>query len=412
MKNNRIKENLEPILPVLSFSVIAEKYFGKSRQWLFQKINESVINDAKYKFNDNEIEILIAALKDINKDISNSINSLSKIQSQNNKQKAKYYTKDNPFNHVLFREWLSFIPNYQNKRFLEPFAGGNNIVSLVLRVDNKIINWNCFDIIPPIVNNVPEFSIVKRDTIKNFPRGFDVCITNPPYLAKNSATRRKLKYPDTYYDDVYKLCLDIMLSNCSFVAAIIPESFVTTNLFHNKLFGVISLNTKIFNDTNCPVCLALFIPNKSDNDFGVYVGDEYIGKYNNLKQYDLSNNKIKSKINWIFNDPNGSIGIKCVDSQNKADIHFHRGELIDPNKIKVSSRAFTRISGLPDNIDIDEFIDRCNKELEEYRTNTKDIFLTSFKGLRKDGKYRRRIDFQTVRCILNKALFIYHPTET
>lgn len=190
MKKNKIKENLEQILPVLSFSYVAEKYFGKSRQWLFQKVNENIINDTKYRFNDNELEVLIAALKDIGKDINIAINGLNKIHNRNNKQKAKYYTFDNPFKHSLLKEWLSQIPNYQNKRFLEPFAGSNNIVTLVRQIDDSIVNWNCFDIAPPLMNNAPEFDITKRDTIKNFPKGFDVCVTNPPYLAKNSATRR------------------------------------------------------------------------------------------------------------------------------------------------------------------------------------------------------------------------------
>ena len=45
--------------------------------------------------------------------------------------------------------------------------------------------------------------------------------------------------------------------------------------------------------------------------------------------------------------------------------------------------------------------------LNEYRDKTHDIFLTSFKGLRKDGVYRRRIDFRTVKCIMNKAIKLY-----
>lgn len=194
-----------------------------------------------------------------------------------------------------------------------------------------------------------------------------------------------------------------MLSNCSYVAAIIPESFITTNLFHNRLFGVISLNTKVFNDTNCPVCLALLVPDKIDNDFHVYIGNEYVGKYHQLKEYDLSE-YIDSAINWKFNSSNGSIGVKCFDSQQGADMKFMHGDKINPNDVKVSSRASTRITGLPSEIEIDSFINLCNNILFEYRKQTKDIFLTSFKGLRKDKLYRRRIDFKTVRCILNKAM--------
>ncbi|NDV78755.1 DUF5053 domain-containing protein [Dysgonomonas sp. 511] len=402
MKKSKIKDKLENILPILSLSFISEKYYNKSRQWLYQKINESVVNGSKYKINDNEIDILISALKDIDITLNKSIQELEQIKKRKTKQKAKYYTKSNPFNHKLFIEWLNMIPNYKNSRFLEPFAGSNNIIKLVKDVDNDISNWVCFDIAPPVENNVLQYSVTKRDTIRNFPSGFNICITNPPYLAKNSATRRKLKYPDTHYDDVYKLCLDIMLSDCDYVVAILPESFITSNLFHNRLLGLISLNYNVFDDTNCPVCLALFIPQKLDDNFHIYIGNEYIGTYNQLKNYNLTE-YTNNTINWKFNVPDGSIGVKCVDSQHGADIRFIRGDKINSDDIKISSRTLTRISGLPYNIELKSFIDVCNNVLSEYRMQTNDIFLTSFKGLRKDGKYRRRIDFKTIRCILNKA---------
>ena len=66
------------------------------------------------------------------------------------------------------------------------------------------------------------------DTILNYPVGYDVAITNPPYLAKNSATRRKLKYSYPEYEDLYQKCLEVMLEKTQFVAAIIPESFITS----------------------------------------------------------------------------------------------------------------------------------------------------------------------------------------
>jgi hypothetical protein len=77
---------------------------------------------------------------------------------------------------------------------------------------------------------------------------------------------------------------------------------------------------------------------------------------------------------------------------------------INPNDIKISSRSFTRISGLPKHINLNDFLNECNIILKDYREKTKDVLMTSFKGLRKDGKYRRRLDFKTVRYIMNKAL--------
>ena len=79
-------------------------------------------------------------------------------------------------------------------------------------------------------------------------------------------------------------------------------------------------------------------------------------------------------------------------------------EEISEDKIKVSSRSLTRVSGLPANIDLSIFLEQCNKILTKYREDTEDIFLTSFKGLRKDNKYRKRLDFANAKVIMNSAI--------
>lgn len=314
---------------------------------------------------------------------------------------GQYYTIQNPFIHTLFKEWINLF-QYEDIICLEPYAGANNIVKLVKECGYNI-KWDCYDINPSKSNSVPEYIIKVNDSIINFPKDYKICITNPPYLGKSSARKRKIDYP-WLEDDLYKVCLKLMLENCEYVAAIIPESFITANIHMDRLYGVISLTNKMFEDTNCPVCLALFTPNGSNNNTQIYRNDEYLGTIESLKKYELIEDINGIKYNWVFNDKNGNIGVKTVDNQITNDCNFFYGELINPNDIKISSRAFTRISGLPENINRDEFITKCNNILEKYREQTKDVFLTSFKGVRQDGKYRRRLDFKTIRIILNKSL--------
>jgi len=83
--------------------------------------------------------------------------------------------------------------------------------------------------------NPGSLEVKKRDAIKEFPQGYKLIITNPPYLAKNSAHRKKIDFPTTKYDDLYKLCLEIMLKNCDYVGAIIPASFINADLFLDRL---------------------------------------------------------------------------------------------------------------------------------------------------------------------------------
>lgn len=261
--------------------------------------------------------------------------------------------------------------------------------------------WACFDIKPG--NNVyPQYAIEQRDTLKNYPTGYKIAITNPPYLSKNSATRRGLEYPNTKYDDLYKLCLETMLQNTPYVAAIIPETFITANLFHNRVHSIISLTCRMFDDTDCPVCLALFVPEEqAPKSFDLYAMNDSLGTYLELKRGDIPET---IGINWRFNDPNGEVGIWCIDNTKSESIKFGDGNNIPSAKIKNTSRSLTRVGGIPENIDFDSFIASCNLILQQYRHETKDVFMASFKGLRIDGLYRRRLDFATARRIMNKAL--------
>lgn len=394
----KVKESVENITDLISLSILSRKYFDKERSWFYHKLNEDIVNGQKYEFTDNEIETLICSLINITDEIQCSINNLKQIKSSSIKQKGKFFTENNPFVHPFFQEWMKEIPT---SVFLEPFAGSNNIPMLMSEA-GFTPKWKCYDIAPPRENNKPQYKVVKRNCLTNFPANYKVVITNPPYLAKSSATRQKLSYPHTQYDDLYKMCVDRMLNNSDYIAAIVPESFITSNLFHNRIYGIISLNIKISSKTNCPVCLALFYPDNLSGDFTIYIGDEKVGTYNELKKYDLS--RYENESSWCFNVSNGSIGVKCVDNGIENSICFCLGDSITSSCIKQSSRAYTRISGLPVGANLEGFIDRCNQILNQYRDDTRDIFLTSFKGFRKDGKYRRRIDFSTIRQIMNKAL--------
>jgi len=314
----------------------------------------------------------------------------------NKRELGQYYTVNNPFTYPLFKKWM--CESYDGDTILEPFAGSNNIPRLINESGYKCV-WKCFDIDPSNMNTYPEYVVEQRDTISNFPDGYDVCITNCPYLGKSSAGRRKIDYPWTE-DDLYKVCLNIILNSCEYAAVIIPESFITSRIYRDRLWGVISLTCKMFMDTECPVCLALFAPYKKDN-VEIYSNDIYLGNLNELEDMDFKD--IRYNV-WKFNDPFGSIGVKTIDNQMCDDCRFFNGNEINPELIKVSSRSFTRISGLPDNIDVHKFISLCNESLFEYRQKTKDVLMTSFKGLRTDGKYRRRLDFRTVRCIMDNVL--------
>lgn len=70
---NAIKLQLEDITEIISFSYITKHYFGRSCNWLFQRIHNYNVNGKPARFSEKDIEIFNTALKDI----SNKIGSIS-----------------------------------------------------------------------------------------------------------------------------------------------------------------------------------------------------------------------------------------------------------------------------------------------------------------------------------------------
>ncbi len=72
-----IRQQLEPIIKYTSLSTIAKEYFGKSKEWLYQRLNGNTVNGKPAKFTTEEKKILKSALSDISKkiqDVSISLN--------------------------------------------------------------------------------------------------------------------------------------------------------------------------------------------------------------------------------------------------------------------------------------------------------------------------------------------------
>ncbi len=303
------------------------------------------------------------------------------------RSKGQYYTRGNPFSLRPFLNWSQEV-DLPSRQILEPFAGANNIIKTLQK--NKLCsNFSSFDIAPA------DHQVKQTDTIKYFPQGFDVCVTNPPWLARNSATRRGLVYPDAQYDDLYKHCLELCLNNCRHVAALVPASFLQSGLFLERLSTYILLHDRsMFNDTDNPVCLALFDDRKGD-DVRIYYDNEFIGHL-----HELENSIPEPKQNRCirFNDPEGELGFVAFDRVLAPSIRFCEVEEISDYPIKVSSRYFTRISGELGNVPM--LIHELNEKLEVFRDETQDVFLTPFKGIRKDGRYRRRMDFSMARKLI------------
>lgn len=315
---------------------------------------------------------------------------------------GRYYTCGNPFQFEVFNRW-AIDSKLEQEVILEPFAGAKNIPQLINSTHLKCQDWEYFDIEPGAVG------ITRRDTLTDFPNGFNVCITNPPWLARNSATRRGLPYPEeTHHDDLYKYAIEKCLAHCSWVAAIIPEAFIRSGLFLKRLRDFISLvpqrrhkadqednikeTSSMFEDTEHPVGLALFTPETTSN-VRVWRNNQLLGTLSELRQHlpMTSNNR-----SIVFNDPKGNLGLYAIDNTVTASIRFCPPAELGEYRVRHQGRSITKI-GVPWNVDIDHL----NANLAAIRERTHDVFLTAFKGLRRDGCYRRRLDWGLARSIID-----------
>ncbi len=60
-----VREQLREVLPAVSMAFVAKTYFGKSRQWLYQRINGARVNGKPARLNAAECKVLENALHDI-----------------------------------------------------------------------------------------------------------------------------------------------------------------------------------------------------------------------------------------------------------------------------------------------------------------------------------------------------------
>lgn len=64
-----VKLQLAEISEIISLSWMAKKYFGKSKSWLYQRMNNNVVNGKPCSFTDAEIATFNHALRDISQKI-------------------------------------------------------------------------------------------------------------------------------------------------------------------------------------------------------------------------------------------------------------------------------------------------------------------------------------------------------
>ncbi len=299
---------------------------------------------------------------------------------------------------------VEFIKNSNCDILYDPFAGEGHLLSTVAEIGqyeirgldiDKSLGWDVND----SLERIPHFDNA-------------IIITNPPYLTNYSAVRKGIydsvaKYfESSSYSDLYLIALDRMIEAQKYIVAIIPETFInSTYKLKSYLKSITILEENPFSDTDAPIIVACFDGvEKSFKDIDVYKNDDRIFTLNEVENLRI---RPKNNVDIVFNDVNGWLGVRCVDSTNpneKLRFGFKSNFNYNWEKgIKVSSRLLTLID-----VDVEErdrtlLVTYCNEILNKLREDSFDTILSPFKGNAKNGVRRRRLDFMTCRAIIEMA---------
>lgn len=312
---------------------------------------------------------------------------------------GQFFTKKNIW---LQPQIIKFIKDSKAKVVVDPFAGNGDLLKAVKNIG--ITQLRGYDI-DPLMGWTDNDSLINIPKITN-----SIIVTNPPYLAKYSAKRKKIHervnkyFNNSSFQDLYQIALQRCLVN-DFVVAIIPETFINSRFSKDRLRSITILEENPFTDTDCPVCVACF--GKRDINplpIKIYKNKKYVGIFGKILSLKLRPRKL---IRVRFNVRNGNVALRAVDLPNiNKPIQFLLRENLNYNldNIKYSSRLITIIDvpELPEDKYI-AFIEKSNKILNQYRDKTEDILLSPFKGNNKLGIRRRRLDYATARAIIEIA---------
>lgn len=304
--------------------------------------------------------------------------------------------------HAFIKEHLAGI-----HEFLDPFAGEGDLLAACAAefglkgrgLDISGGDWETND----SLRHIPETS------------GAFV-VTNPPYLARNSA-RRKGLWPEVGQyldergrDDLYQVALDRCLEVADFVVAIIPETFLLSSYPKSRLALVMVVEEEMFEDTEAPVCVAAFGPSIEPTP-RVFLGGEFVST---LPEILALRPRPVGRPEMRFNAPDGQIGLRAVDGVSPAEpIRFMRAEEFGyaPERLRHSSRhmTFINIPGLPAE-QLDQVIRLANEFLVRFRCDTRNLGLSPFKGNNRNGQRRRRLDYTAARGFLELSLLDLTPS--
>lgn len=285
---------------------------------------------------------------------------------------------------------------------VDPFAGDGDL-GRALKEAGLVSSFIGYDI-------RPDLGWATNDSLADIPAHDALVVTNPPFLAKHSARRKGLWnvvgsiFERTGRYDLYEVALDRIREKYQHAVVILPETFVSSNYPKDHCKAIHIVSEPIFDDTDCPVVVAVF-DFRTKQKTRLFRDGSEVGGLEQLQSTLLGGKRSRT---IRFNDVGGQLGLVAVDGHepNNRIRFLAAGQMTySKSNIKVSSRLLTyiRIVGLSDEM-VAAVVVKANEILNEARANDWDLVWSPFKGNNKAGVRRRRLDYDRARNILMQAL--------
>lgn len=321
--------------------------------------------------------------------------------------RGSFFTTDDRWLNQPVKEFLSFAFLSQTSAgkaasVLDPFAGDGHLLEVVAEGYGAQIHG--FDIAGgawPV-----------NDSLKKVPNPDGaVIVTNPPYLANHSAKRKGVNsivagYFKQGFDNLWKLALHRCLEAADYVVAILPETFLLSTFPKERLALISVIEGQLFDDTDAPALVACFGPAGVRGSGSVFINERLLGTLDEIMECRGRGGRKGKPAH--FNIPDGRIGLRAVDgADGNTPIEFLLAENFDypRDRVKVSSRLMTYLE-LPtlSDAELPGFVIRANQLLNNIREDSHDLVLAPFKGNMKNGRRRRRLDYELAREIIARSL--------
>ena len=321
--------------------------------------------------------------------------------------RGTFFTTDDRWLNQPVKEFLSFAFLEQTSvgktaSVLDPFAGDGHLLEVL--AETYGVETSGYDIAGgqwPV-----------NDSLKKVPNPQrSVIVTNPPYLANHSAKRKGVNsivasYFKQGYDNLWKLALDRCLASADYVVAILPETFLLSTFPKDRLAVISVIEGQLFDDTDAPALVACFGPASVAGAGSVFINERLIGSLAKIMECRGKGGRRGKPAH--FNIPDGRIGLRAVDgADGNTPIEFLLAEDFDypRSRVKVSSRLMTYLE-LPtlSDAELPGFVIRANQLLNSIRVESHDLVLAPFKGNMKNGRRRRRLDYELAREIIARSL--------